>query len=92
MNKENILMKKPTLPETIVFSLFMAICMSAPMSFVMTWVALGIHHPYFVLAWLRGFGIGMLVSFPVALLVVPLIRRLVDWIFKKKNEGSGEGE
>jgi len=47
------------------------------MSLVLTIINLGFV-PDFLVRWLRAFSIGFAVSFPISLIMVPLVRRIVN--------------
>lgn len=58
----------------IVFTGLVALLMSAAMSFVLTAINAGIEGE-FVLRWGRGFLIAWAVAWPLAMAVIPLVRR-----------------
>lgn len=64
---------------TFLFVFMMCAVMSVVMSLAMTIVNRGFP-PEFFRIWLRSASIGFMVALPTALLVVPPIRRLAEWI------------
>ncbi len=60
----------------------MAVMMGFFMSLVMTAVNVGFP-PTFFKIWMRGFGVGVLVAFPVSLFVAPAARKLSGKIIKE---------
>ncbi len=65
----------------LLFVILMATTMSLVMSFAMTLVNSGFNSA-FLDRWMRSFGIGLLVSVPTALLIVPVLRRFVDGLVR----------
>ncbi len=65
-----------------VFSTLIAFLMSLFMSFVLTAVNIGFRS-YFMVAWLRSFGLGFVVALPTSLLVIPLVRRMIEPWFQE---------
>ena len=73
---------RPRLPArygAIVMPLFLSVIMTFTVSFISTLMALGLQ-PSFPAQWMRGWGMSWLVAFPVLLLVLPLVRRLVQLV------------
>jgi hypothetical protein len=60
----------------LMVTLILAITMSLVMSFFMVAMNLGFTE-HFLFAWLRSWGLGFLIGFPTAALVVPVARRIV---------------
>ena len=79
-------MKIPRRFYNLVFSFSVAILMSFLMSFCLTAINIGFPVHFFP-AWLRSWGIGFLVAFPVSLLIIPAIRRFLERFFDKPGEG-----
>jgi len=61
----------------ILFAFFMSLMMSFSISFVLTLINAGLI-PDFPSVWMRGFIIGFIVALPIALIVVPIMQKVVD--------------
>ena len=63
-----------------VFVLLMCIVMAGSISLVTNFLQLGFDSSlgHFISKWLKAWVIGLAVAFPVALFVVPLVRKFVD--------------
>ena len=57
----------------------MALIMTAVISFVMTFIALGFVSD-FVIIWVRSVVIGFIVAYPIALVALPLSQKIVNAI------------
>ncbi len=55
----------------------MSLTMSLSISFVLTLINAGLI-PDFLTVWMRGFTIGFIVALPIALIVVPIMQKVVD--------------
>jgi ABC-type uncharacterized transport system permease subunit len=62
--------------SSVLLALFMSIAMSFSMSLAMTIINLGFS-PDFLIAWVFGFTVGVIVAFPTSLAVMPTVRKLV---------------
>ena len=64
----------------VVFILLMVITMSGAISLASTFLTFGFDHSlgYFIGRWLKAWVIGLVVGFPVAVVVFPLLRKFVD--------------
>ena len=63
--------------STLIFGFLMSLLMSLCISFVLTWVNAGLDN-LFVGRWLKGSVFGFIVGFPVSLLVIPSVKKIVD--------------
>ncbi len=61
----------------LLFVACMVLVMVFCMSYFMTWVNAGFVAD-FVFLWMKNFGMGFTVAFPIAALTVPLIHKLLD--------------
>lgn len=61
----------------------MALAMSFCMSFIMTWVNTGLEGN-FSFRWMRAFGIGVMVAFPVSLAMTPVAQKIVSRLVSRK--------
>ena len=61
----------------ILFAFFMSITMSFSISFILTLINAGLISD-FIFIWMRGFTIGFVVALPIALILVPIMRRVDD--------------
>ena len=68
--------KVPVKYAPVLFAFLMSGMMAVLMSGVLTFINLG-PIPEFGWLWLRGCAVGWVVAFPIALLVVPAVRRAV---------------
>jgi len=66
---------------TLVFGIAVSLFMSSCMSFVMTVVNIGFTQRFFI-AWIRAFVIGFAVALPVSLIIIPVIRKNIEKVFK----------
>lgn len=64
-------------PRLLAF--FTSLMMSWLMSCVITMINIGIPDDFFQ-RWMAAFGLAFSVAFPAILIVMPIARRLVDWI------------
>ena len=78
-------MKISARTANLLFAPAVGLCMSLVMSFALTWINLGISSPAFLTQWLQSFGISFLVAVPIAWLVVPRIRSLLDSMTEEPN-------
>lgn len=62
---------------SVLIALFMSVAMAFSISLLLTYINVGLTED-FLQKWLRWFGIGFAVGLPVALVVFPIIKRLVD--------------
>ena len=85
-------MKIPKRFEGLVSITLMAMVMVLLMSFALTGINTGFFSAGFWGRWLRAFLVGFGVSFPVALLVVPVIRRMVSAIVEEEQEVTSSRE
>lgn len=76
-------MKIPKRFQGVVFIAFMGTAMVLFMSFALTGINTGFFSEGFFSRWLRAFLVGFAVSMPIALLLAPAIRRLVDSMIKQ---------
>ncbi len=68
----------------IAFALLMGIVTTGIISFTLISVNIGFT-PTFYITWLRSWAMAYLVVVPAILLIGPLIQKLVDTIFRQKN-------
>ncbi len=61
----------------VLFALLMALAMSFCMSFIMTWVNTGLEGN-FPFRWMRAFGVGVTVAFPVSVAMTPIANKIVS--------------
>jgi hypothetical protein len=67
--------------QQLVFAFFMALLMSCIMSFVISTFNVGfVNNILFI--WLKAWGFAFVVAFPVILLVVPVVRKMVGLVIK----------
>jgi hypothetical protein len=62
---------------SVVFAVFVSLGMSFFMSLALTLINLGFV-PDFHLIWLTGYAVSFLVSLPISLLLIPIVKRIVD--------------
>lgn len=60
----------------------MSLMMSFFMSFVLTWVNLGMIDN-FISFWMRAFGSAIIVAFPSSLMVLPLVGKIVNFFVEE---------
>ena len=58
------------------FATIMAVAMGGLMSFFLTWINTGMDSA-FVMRWMRSFGIGTMVAFPVSIMIAPIAQKIV---------------
>lgn len=61
----------------LIFGFLMSLLMALCISFALTWINAGLSH-LFVGRWLKGSVLGFIVGFPVSLLVIPAVKKIVD--------------
>ena len=61
----------------ILFAFFMSLTMSLSISFVLTLINAGLIINFFSV-WMRGFAVGFIVALPIALVVIPIMKKVVD--------------
>lgn len=59
-----------------IFATIMSVAMGFFMSFFLTWINTGLAGGFFI-RWMKSFGIGVLVAFPISLIVAPVAQRIV---------------
>jgi hypothetical protein len=69
--------KKNTFASTILLSFFMSLILSFVLSLVNTLINVGLVSDV-ILIWIRSFAIGLLISFPTALLAISAVRPIVN--------------
>ena len=67
--------------EMATFAFFMSLLMSFLMSFFITAINLGFPED-FATRWMHAFGAAWMIAFPIALFVVPIVRRTVHRLVK----------
>ncbi len=72
-------MKIPKQYTQLLFVFFMALCLSCIMSLVMSLRTFGMEGAW-IARWLSAWGFAFIVAFPTAYLVVPRVRKLVDYL------------
>ena len=65
----------------LVFATLTAVFMSFLMSLVITFINLGLIDG-FVLKWLKAWGYGFIVGYPVMLIVLPIVRKIINKLAK----------
>lgn len=60
-----------------IFATIMAVAMGFFMSFFLTWINTGLAVRFFI-QWMNSFGIGVLVAFPISLILAPIAQRIVN--------------
>ena len=68
----------------LLFGLIMSSMMAFTMSFIMTFIHVG-WVDNFLLIWLRGFAIGLIVAFPTSLVAVPLAKKIISKLNEENN-------
>jgi len=63
--------------ENVVFAILMAIVITIPMAFFMTLINVGFSN-IFLQAFLKSLVVGIIVSAPIAFIVIPYVRKLVE--------------
>ena len=71
--------KLPARFHAIVFPFILSVFMCGTVSAVSTAKAIGLA-PDFAVRWLTAWGLSWLVAFPVLLLILPAVRRIVGWL------------
>ncbi|RWN62259.1 MAG: DUF2798 domain-containing protein [Mesorhizobium sp.] len=71
--------KLPARYAAIVSPLVLSLLMTFVVSFISTLKSLGVQ-PNLPAIWLAAWGLSWLVAFPTLLLVLPVVRRIVDWL------------
>lgn len=72
----------------VMTAFFLSVFMCGVVSLVATVKALGLA-PQLVFAWLEGWVVSWLLAFPVVLIVMPLVRRLVSAICRPASGNAG---
>ncbi len=67
-----------------IFASIMALAMGFFMSLFLTWINTGFHEG-FLLRWMKAFGVGICVAFPISLIIAPIAQRLVILIIKDND-------
>jgi len=62
----------------------MAIAMGFFMSFFLTWINTGYSEGFFI-RWMRAFGVGSCVAFPISLTIAPIAQKIVNIITKEEK-------
>jgi hypothetical protein len=75
---------RPELKRDVVYAVLVSLLMSAVMAFFMPLVNMG-WQANFAAIWWAGFVVGMVISFPLSLLVIPLLHKLVTEAFLKER-------
>ncbi|RWP78390.1 DUF2798 domain-containing protein [Mesorhizobium sp.] len=71
--------KLPARYAAIVSPLVLSLLMTFVVSFISTLKSLGVQ-PNLPAIWLAAWGLSWLVAFPTLLLMLPVVRRIVDWL------------
>jgi len=71
--------------QHIVFAFFMALLMSCFMSFVISVFNVGFVNNILTI-WLKAWGFSFVVAFPVAIVVSPVVRKLVSLVIIDREE------
>ena len=67
-----------------IFASIMAISMGFFVSFFLTWLNTGYTEGFFI-RWMRAFGVGSFVAFPISLTIAPFAQKFVNMITKEDN-------
>ncbi|MBC2885984.1 DUF2798 domain-containing protein [Ochrobactrum sp. CM-21-5] len=70
--------KLPARYASIVMPLILSIMMTFIVSLIATGNSLGFTHPDLALNWMSAWGLSWLIAFPVLLLILPIVRRVVS--------------
>jgi len=70
-----------------IFASIMALAMGFFMSLFLTWINTGFHKG-FLLRWMKAFGVGICVAFPISLLIAPIAQRIVMLITKSNDSNQ----
>ncbi len=62
----------------------MAVAMGFFMSFFLTLVNTG-YTEGFIMRWMKAFGVGTCVAFPISMMIAPLAQKIVQMIIKEDN-------
>ncbi|PYE86549.1 DUF2798 domain-containing protein [Phyllobacterium leguminum] len=75
--------KLPARYASVVMPFILSIMMTFVVSLISTAKSLGLGHPDLAPNWMSAWGISWLIAFPVLLMILPMVRRIVAFVCER---------